>query len=228
VASAVNSEGYREILGICEGSKEDRLIGVSAFFSTALGWLDWRRFGHLITEDAVHIEKARDVLKMGTLQFRSGGSSQFSFDDWAEAPALIANLVAPHQESNTQAAIKAHLATKGIDMLASEQAGGPDEMTFSGQIWSPISVPGFDDLKDVHVAIPVEGKVTRGRKGEVRSVAKQPSAEQVEEVSSFVRSLAQHGQIAGHAGKDAKGTTHQIETDKKGTRRLVRKRYSAL
>ena len=181
-----------------------------------------------ITEDAVHIEKARDVLKMGTLQFRSGGSSQFDFDDWAEAPALIANLVAPHQESNTQAAIKAHLATKGIDMLGSEQAGSPDEMTFSGQMWSPISVPGFDDLKDVHVAIPVEGKVTRGRKGEVRSVAKQPSAEQVEEVSSFVRSLAEHGQIAGHAGKDAKGTTHQIETDKKGTRRLVRKRYSAL
>jgi hypothetical protein len=32
VASAVNSEGFREILGICEGAKEDkyRLVGVSA------------------------------------------------------------------------------------------------------------------------------------------------------------------------------------------------------
>ena len=32
VASAVNSEGFREILGICEGAKEDKsgLVGVSA------------------------------------------------------------------------------------------------------------------------------------------------------------------------------------------------------
>jgi FMN phosphatase YigB (HAD superfamily) len=182
-----------------------------------------------ITEDATHIDKARKTLRMKTLQFRSAGSSQFDFDDWVKAPALIANLVAPHQHANAHAAIKAHLAAKGIDMLTSEPAESPGAMKFSGQMWSPISVPGFEDLQHVHVAIPVEGKVTRGRKGEVRSVApKQPSAEQVAEATSFVRSLATHGQIAGHAGKPAMGATHQIETDEKGNRRLVRKRFTAL
>ena len=33
VASAVNSEGFREILGICEGAKEDK-SGWSAFLGT--------------------------------------------------------------------------------------------------------------------------------------------------------------------------------------------------
>jgi hypothetical protein len=182
----------------------------------------------LITENATHIDKARKTLKMKTLQFRSAESSQFDFEDWSDAPALIANLVAPHQHDNTHAAIKAHLAAKGIEMLASEPSDSPGATKFSGQVWSPISVPGFRDLQEVYVAIPVKGKVTRSRKGKVRSVApKQPSAEEVAEATSFVRSLATHGQIAGQGGKPAMGPTHEIETDKKGKRRLVRKRFTA-
>jgi len=53
-----------------------------------------------ITENANHVEKARKALKMHALRFRSAGSSKFDFDDWSEAPALIANLVAPHQLIN--------------------------------------------------------------------------------------------------------------------------------
>jgi beta-phosphoglucomutase-like phosphatase (HAD superfamily) len=182
-----------------------------------------------ITEEPTHIEKARETLKMATLQFRSAGSGQFDFDDWADAPALIANLVAPHQAVNTLAVIKAHLKAKGIDMLTAEPEDPSGRMRFSGQVWSPISVPGFEDLKDIHVAIPVEGEVTRGHKGEVRSVMPaQPSAEQVAEATSFVRSLATQGQIAGRTGKPAARATHQIETDKKGIRHLVRKRFTAL
>lgn len=184
----------------------------------------------LITEEAKHIAKVRKTFKMQALQFKSEESSEFDFDDWSEAPGLIANIVAPDQHANAHAAIKAHLAAKGIDMLTAEPAESSSETRFSGQVWSPISVPGFEDLQDVHVAIPVEGKVTRGRKGEVRSVApKQPSAGQIAEATSFVRSLATHGQIAGQPGKKPiRGATHQIETDEKGNRRLVRKRFSAV
>ena len=182
-----------------------------------------------ITEDATHIDKARKDLKMQTLQFRSAELSEFDFDDWSDAPALIANLVAPHQLANTHAAIKVHLAAKGIEMLASEPANPPGATKFSGQVWSPISVPGFKDLQEVYVAIPVEGKVTRSRKGKVRSVTpKKPSAEEVAEATSFVRSLATHGQIAGQGEKRVMGPTHQIEKDEKGNRRLVRKRYTAV
>jgi hypothetical protein len=182
----------------------------------------------LVTEDASHVDEARTTLKMKALQFRSAASSQFDFDDWAEAPALIANLVAPHQIANTQAAIKAHLAAKGVDLVHAEPAGS-DRMTVSGQVWLPISVPGLEDLQHVHVAIPVQGEVTRGPKGEMRSdVPTKPSDEQIAEATSYVRSLATHGQIAGHAAKHPQGATHAIETDQQGNRRLVRKRFSAV
>jgi beta-phosphoglucomutase-like phosphatase (HAD superfamily) len=176
-----------------------------------------------VTENAAHIDAARGTLGMATLQFGT------DFVDWADAPALIANLVAPHQQANVQAAIKAYLASRGIDVLTAEPAGSPDAMKISGQVWAPISVPGFEDLQHLQVAIPVEGTVTRGTKGEVRAAAPmQPSAEAIAEATSFVRSLATHGQIAGHAAKGSRGATHQIETDEKGNRRLVRKRFTAM
>ncbi|HXI53713.1 MAG TPA: hypothetical protein VNH84_19500, partial [Candidatus Saccharimonadales bacterium] len=74
-----------------------------------------------------------------------------------------------------------------------------------------------------------EGEVTRGARGQFRSkFLTRPSAEQVAEAASFVRSLARHGQIAGQTAKNPRGATHQIETDEKGNRRLVRKRFSVL
>ena len=107
----------------------------------------------LITENAAHINKARTALHMQTLQFGSAGAGQPDFDDWAEAPALVAKLVAPDRTVNAQAALKAHLAAKGIDLFNAELQEPTGTMTFSGQVWSPISVPGFEDLKDVQVAI---------------------------------------------------------------------------
>src|SRR5262245_31007315 len=177
----------------------------------------------LITEDASHVGEARTTLKMKALLFRSAASSQFDFDDWAEAPVLIANLVAPHQIANTQAAVKAHLAAQGINLLQSEPGDSPGTLRFSGQIWSPISVPGFKDLENVQVEIPIKGEIRLGPKGEVGSVTPtQPSSEMIAEVTSYVHSLATHGRIASDPAKRGPGTTHTIETDEKGNRRLVR------
>jgi phosphoglycolate phosphatase-like HAD superfamily hydrolase len=183
----------------------------------------------LITENAAHIEAARTTFNMKTLQFRSTGSAQFDFDSWADAPALIANLVAPQQPANMHGAIKAHLAAQGVDLVKAEPAGSSGTMKFVGQVWSPISVPGHHNLQNVQVPIQVEGEVIRGPKGQVRSfVPLQPSADQLAEATSFVRSLATHGQIAGQAAARSLGAaTHEIETDKLGNRRLVRKRFSA-
>lgn len=171
----------------------------------------------LITEDPGHIKAARTKLHMATLQFRS------DFDDWAQAPALIANLAAPHHSAHVQPALKARFAAKGIDLQ------NADGSKISATVWHPISVPGDDDLQDIHVQIPVEGKVKRGAKGEVQSVTlAKPSQEQLAEATSFVRSLAKHDQIAGRAGKRALQPTHEIKTDAKGKRTLVRKGFSAI
>jgi hypothetical protein len=182
-----------------------------------------------ITENAAHISEARNTLAMKTMQFRSADSSSYDFDSWAEAPALIANLVAPQEQENLHAAIKAYLAAKSIDLLASESIGAADTLKFSGLAWCPISVPGFQDLLNVQVAIPVEGKIAREQNGKLRSVTPaKPSAEQTAEAISYVHSLATHGRIASNPTQPSTGATHQIETDEKGNRRLVRKRFSTL
>jgi len=178
----------------------------------------------LITENAIHVQKARTQLHMQALQF------QADFDDWAEAPTLIAQLVTPHQFTNTVAVIKARLAEHGVDLVSAEPGEDADSARVHGQVWRAVSIPGFEDLKDLQIAISVEGNVSRRKKNDVKKMAKlvQPSDEQVAEAASFVKSLATHGQIAGRPGKRARGATHQIETDEKGNRKLVRKRFSAI
>jgi FMN phosphatase YigB (HAD superfamily) len=53
-----------------------------------------------ITENAEHVEKARTQLHMQALRFRVPGSAHFDFEDWSQAPALVAHLVAPQHFKN--------------------------------------------------------------------------------------------------------------------------------
>lgn len=73
--------------------------------------------------------------------------------------------------------------------------------------WHTISVPGHDDLKDIEVEVP-------------------DSPDAIEEVKSYVASLANSEQISGRPGKAAFRGTHVLMTDPKGKRRLVRKGFS--
>jgi len=181
-----------------------------------------------VTEASGHIRTAREKLKMQTLQFQPPAGKP-GFSDWAQAPGLIANLVAPHQFSNAQAAVKAHLAAQGIELDSAEPLSRPGAMKIAAKSWHPISVPEFDDLRDVLVSVPVEGEITRGPEGQVESVnVRKPSTAEIDEVTSFVRSLATHGQIEGHSKDSSRGATHAIETDENGKRKLVRKRFSAV
>jgi hypothetical protein len=81
-------------------------------------------------------------------------------------------------------------------------------VAFSGPTaWHTISVPGHADLKNIDVEMP-----------------NSPGA--IEEVKSFVASLANNAQIAGRPGKPAFGASHMLVTDAKGRRKLVRKGFS--
>jgi FMN phosphatase YigB (HAD superfamily) len=174
-----------------------------------------------ITEDAGHIAAARSDLHMQTLQFGN------DFNDWSQAPALITHLVAPAHPANAEAAIKAHLASHGMEMSKAGSAGSGGKIPVSGHVWRPVSIPGHADLKDVQVAVPVEGHISQGAKGEYELAEPlSPSPESLEEATHFVRSLAEQGQIAGRPG--AFRASHAIETDAEGNRKLVRKRFSAL
>jgi FMN phosphatase YigB (HAD superfamily) len=83
--------------------------------------------------------------------------------------------------------------------VASPSAGSSD--------WHTISVPGHKDLKNIEVEVPA-------------------SPDAIEEVKSYVASLANNEQIAGRPGKPAFRATHMLVTDSKGKRRLVRKGFS--
>jgi hypothetical protein len=131
--------------------------------------------------------------------------------------------------TKSHAAIQMHLASKQIDLVSVDPDAGSGESAFSGEIWHRISVPGFDELHDVHVAVPVSGRVTVGPKQQVQVTAmSQPSTEDVSEVTAFVKSLAAQGQIEGVGKPSASRPTHRIKTDGMGHRRLVRKGYSAV
>ena len=182
-----------------------------------------------VTENAAHVHAARQALGMTTLQFKAPGGSGFDFEDWSQAPALIAHLVGPHQPANLHGAVQAHLAARGVETVSVEATGAPGKVRVAGRVWHRVSVPGHPELNDVNVALPVEGELTRGPKGElVGSLPKRPSDDQLAEASAFVGSLAAHGQIAGAGHGPTRGATHAIETDAKGRRRLVRKRFSAV
>ena len=168
-------------------------------------------------------------LKMSTLQFRPADARQFDFDDWAQAPALIAHLLGATPIANIQAAVRAFLAAQNIELLSVEEIEPAGSIQFSGKTWCPISVPDMDDLRDIHVSLPITGWVARDKKGQLKVVGlNRPSEQELAETITFVRSLATNGQIGGRSGVLPLRPTHEIQTDASGIRKLVRKGFSAI
>jgi FMN phosphatase YigB (HAD superfamily) len=181
-----------------------------------------------ITESTAHIKAARSKLRMKALKFSATSSRPFDFDDWAQAPALVAHLVDPQRTPNMHAAVEMFLSAKGVEVTKLEGDGTAGTFSATGRVWSPVSVRGVGSRKPVHVAVPVQGEVTIGPKGALRSKMSSPTDDDVAEASAFAASLAAHGQIATAAAPRSAGATHAIEVDGEGRQRLVRKRYSAV
>jgi hypothetical protein len=158
-------------------SKPDRRI-----FTTALARLRSKAGLHeclFITENADHIEAARTRLHMSALCFRSGTSPRFDFDDWTQAPAMVAHLIDPVGGTNAEIVLRSHLSVAhGFDVSAVEpSSSGPGATTVRGTLWKPLGASAPKGLEDVHVPFTAEGRVTRGSAGQIRSVQiAEPSA----------------------------------------------------
>ncbi|HMH54350.1 MAG TPA: hypothetical protein VK548_29210 [Candidatus Acidoferrum sp.] len=179
-----------------------------------------------ITEKGTHVDVARNEHGMQTLLFREPGANRFDFDDWSQAPLLVAHLIEPGE--NGEAAVKTYLSgVRGLDDVSVEPTA--DGFTMHGRVWRPISGPGLGELEGVHVSFPVEGHFTRGPRGAVEDLrVGEPSTEQLAEAASFVRSLVRNKQIGPASGRGVSRPTHEVAVDEQGRRRLVRKRFTAL
>jgi hypothetical protein len=175
-----------------------------------------------ITENAEHIQASQEF-GMKTLRFGSPGD----FSDWSEAPLLIAKLVAPDSDLNLQLALNVRLAVTheltGVMVLDKED---DRKIHSQAQQWVSVSQPGEESLA---AQVPGEVDIELDAKGRIRSVeVAEPDPEMLEEFRSFAESLKANQQISRGPGSMLPGATHKIETDEKGRRRLVRKRFSAI
>ena len=184
-----------------------------------------------ITENADHVRAARTELHMHALQFRSSTTTTFDFDDWLQAPAMVAHLVDPAGGANAEAALRQHLrVAHGFDLQALDRTDETRKTTkVHGTLWKPVGESAGKELADVRAPFTLDGDVTRGPSGEVQAVRfAEPAPDEVTEAASFLRSLARHGQVEGSSPQPGQAATHDIETDDQGRRKLVRKRFRAI
>jgi hypothetical protein len=168
---------------------------------------------------------------MRALQFRLADSPEFDFDDWLQAPPMIAHLVDPTGGPSGEAALRGYLrVAHTFDLHEIHRSKRTAATTVGGTLWRPVGERAGGDLADVQVPFTVEGVVERGAAGEITEVRfAEPEAAAVAEAASFVRSLSRHGEIGDSARERApRAATHVIETDDHGRRRLLRKRFRTL
>ena len=181
-----------------------------------------------ITENEDHIS-ACQKLGMATLWFASEAEGG-DFDDWAEAPLLVSHLIDSGDSTNFESALKLAMSSKHeMELLSmvNKKAGG--KVHARAQKWHPVPNPKTGKKEDVQVPIPVDVEIELNKKGRIRSVkADQPDSEAVADAASFVETLAANEQVTDEPGPLPPGATHRIETDEKGQKRLVRKRFSAI
>lgn len=176
-----------------------------------------------VAADAEHVAAARS-LGMPVLRF--GGTGADAFDDWSQAPALIAQRVAPESEANALVAIRAHLTARGVDVASIAPADANGRRTVSARIWRVLS--GASDSQPLRVAVPVSATVDRAPNGALRTHIDMPTKEEIDEAANYARSLAAHGQIASPGAPATGEATHTLEPDESGGHKLVRRRFKAI
>ena len=135
------------------------------------------------------------------------------------------------QARTAHAAITKHLAEHKVELDTAEPDAKSGEVHVTGRVWHPATIPGFDRLGQVHVELPVRGRVKVGRNGKVETLAlSKPRREEIEEARNYAASLAANGDIEDVTGETASAgpSTHRIEKGPDGQRRLKRKGFSAV
>jgi hypothetical protein len=180
-----------------------------------------------ITEDVPHIKVCRrfgtETLQFGGFKTRAVAGSDFN--DWIDAPGLIARHLNSKKPGNLATALKAWLAVrfptlKEPRVQSSNQA---DTWIVRGQESVPLNDPSLGELDGVFVPMGTQFEVNADRDGKfIATEAEQNEKETIEEMAHSVRSLISNGQVAGTKMKSPRVATHQVVTDAEGRRYLER------
>jgi len=181
-----------------------------------------------VTENTAHLAKCAEH-GMTPVRFGPPADGMANFEDWADAPAVIAGLVAPGHAGNRTAAVAAALdARHGLVALTPTGGGSRTVRGRANQLFQ-LNDPRLGPLNGVYVERPVEVTVKLAADGRVASVeAPAPTPDEVADAVNFVSSLVKSRKVAvpGQAAPPF-GVTHAVEQDAAGRRRLVRRKYAA-
>jgi hypothetical protein len=176
-----------------------------------------------ITEEAEHVKACRKM-KMTALQFG------VDFDEWTNAPSVVAGLVDSPSKDNLQIALKFSLFAKHDLRVQFVHELSGNTVRGKGQSWVKLDAPELGKLKGVHVELPTDVEARIDSKGQISDVrVLPPSREDLMEAVGNVQTLAANHQISADGSEDRRVLpTHVVETDKHGQRFLRRRRFTAL
>ena len=179
-----------------------------------------------VTENKTHLEKCSEF-KITPVLF--GAAREMAhFANWADAPHIIAELVAPGNSKNRVAAagsvLAAHHNLLGFNPTAVEE----HKVRGTAMRLVQLKNPKLGPLDGVFVELPTEATVELGLDGRVNAVSATPvDADAVMDATNFVSGLVKSQSVTIPGQRSKSGSTHTVETDAAGQRRLVRRRYSA-
>ena len=140
---------------------------------------------------------------------------------------MINTLVAPSNPENQAAVTAATLAKRDLFGFTPTRSSG---RTICGRATQLVQLDdtGLGPLNGVYIEQPTDVTVEMASDGRIAEVAAcPPEPEEVADALNFVRSLAKSGKIEAPGIEGSQGTTHRVERDSAGRKRLVRLRYSA-
>ena len=184
----------------------------------------------LITSCPAEVSAAYRKMGVKVLRFDPEGLTNADFNDWSEAPLLIACIIGPESGQNKKLALQLRLAA-AYDIQLVSMDDKPESSIIHGRAKKlfPVQLTKRGGpAETIQVPLPVNVEITLDKQGNVSTVKNdEPDAETIAESAHFINTLESNKQIA-HGPEPLTGSeTHRTEVDAKGRKLLTRKRFTA-
>lgn len=184
----------------------------------------------LITSCPAKVSAAYRKMGVEVLRFDPEGLSNADFNDWSEAPLLIARIIAPESGQDKTLALRMRLAAAyDMQLVSINDKAKSNSIHGRAKKLFPVQLTKRDGRAEtIQVPFPVNVEITLDKQGNVSTVKNdEPDAETIAESAHFINTLESNKQIA-HGPKPLTGSeTHRTEVDAKGRKLLTRKRFTA-